>query len=151
MTQIVGELSRLYDALLNPKEVPSAELVAEELAVHIFDDRGVWDPDGLCTSVDLRNGMKVGFHPREVEHEVELRVVYNHIGLGKRSKQKQWGRSFIEQLESRLKNPAWRTTERSIETESFSFAAAIGIGDLCKSLAVVGLSLQDCLAGANPF
>jgi len=109
MYQILSELERLYDAASAPREVQSAELIAEELICRTsLGPSYTWDENQFRATARLANGLEIQLQPSEVNRviDVQFRLVNRgneeHKNVGKYMQQR------LDKAASLLRRSEWQ-------------------------------------------
>ena len=89
MAQINDELGRLRAALVSPKEVVSAELLAEEIAARCDRDYK-WDDETATAIMKLPSGLTIGIAGDESDRLVLLRLNWSSSGQQERKRVGKW-------------------------------------------------------------
>jgi len=121
MTQINNEVARLYEAILSPDKVSSAELIAEELASRcsaMLDYE--WERNKSCAKKNSSSGSIIEIVGNEADHTVDLDISWSHTGSG------EW-RKISKYLESRtrisvdaLKKDGWKVLRDDVNASMYA-------------------------------
>lgn len=112
MAQIKDELERLREAVLNPKAVESAEMIAEEIAARTdVLSHYQWDADQAHVSVELPTGLGVALFGDEAKRSLILQL--NWISTGMQPWKQVW----------RWVPEAAKTTKDILESSQWSIEA----------------------------
>lgn len=113
VSQIEGELLRLYEAYKTPGEVRSAELWAEEIAARICKNGYEWNGDAATAVLAFPGNLSVEVMGSESKQEVSVLVRWVSDGAFKHSKVSQWIKSISPKVGNVLKLGGWTVTTNS--------------------------------------
>lgn len=107
MSQICDELERLRDAFLDPKNVVSAELLAEELAARI-DRNYEWDDDQVAAIIHLTSGLEIRIIGDESGRKVSINLNWSSRGRQERKQIDKWMIPAKQHCVKVLRDAGWR-------------------------------------------
>ncbi len=136
MSQISGELESLYDATLNPEEVVSAELIAEELmARSVGIDRYIWDNENYSGLFETIKGLVVKVTGKESDNSIILNLSWNSKGTSDHRSLFKYIEGYLAKVYSMLKSKGWVIENKRNQRFSFNFTAYIDKTTLMKDIA----------------
>ena len=150
MTQIGRELKRLQSAATDPRNVMSAELLAEELAARSFNGRYKWNDNHLAAVTELASGVIVECIGRENDGEVEVHISWTSGGHHEYKKVGKWVAPALHAAVSQFKKFGWQILDEQIDaTYSLRIHARLsvesirtGIDRQCMMITALAESLQ---------
>jgi serine/threonine protein kinase len=144
LNQIRVELERLYDALREPSNVESAELVAEEIfsrTRHSYDYK--WNSDKLCAFVEFPSGLKISLIGNESEKQVCLKISWSYQGGSKyKILFKRLERVFND-LKRELASAKWTTDSSSKSGQSLNLTAHVDVQAAKRTIDDVASSIDN--------
>ncbi len=105
MTQIVSELLRLQDAMNNPNDVRSAELLAEELGARAFSSAYRWDRANLKAVGELP--FEFSIQGSETLRQLQAKVNWVHTGTESFKKIGKWLPEASQRIAAAFRRSDW--------------------------------------------
>lgn len=150
VAQVMGELQRLYDAILNPHSVRAADLLCHELAYRCCEnisqnDQLVWDYDRQKAELSLPSGVTLILTCDDFKHMVNGFLQWNKTGGNEFKNVRKYLKAHVDHTISTLSkggydiigHPSFSTGE-----SSFNFMCK------CDTLAANLAQKSQCLADA---
>jgi len=129
MAEIAGELERLEDAILNPSDVGSAELLAEEVAANSEVMSGYeWDADKIRATRILRTGMQVEIRADIEGQRVQLLIDWTSTGTEERRNLGKYIKTASQAAVDQLAAAGWEKMEDKVESRSIRILASLDAG-----------------------
>jgi hypothetical protein len=124
MAQIEAELQRLEQAVMRPKTVSEADLVAEELAVQTeMLAEYAWDEDTATARVERPSGLVVSLRGDVVRRRLSLWIDWARSGAHTSRNVGKFLRSALESTSAILKRGGWTVYEQDSTTEMLRIRA----------------------------
>ena len=134
MSQIRDELERLSDAFVDPTEVVSAELLAEEIAARsgrIYE----WNDDLATAVVQLISGLVIRITGNESDRLVVVNLNWSSSGKQERKQVGKWMTPAMDRSVKVLKASGWRIRIRNIQRlQSMVLEATLDVQSAAKTL-----------------
>ena len=141
--QIQAELSRLFDAISNPAEVVSAELVAEELAAHSEMMQGYeWNQNRSQAAVSLPSGITIALAGDEPNRAVDLELTWGRIGHEERGNLSKSISAAIDRVTEKLRSGGWSIAHANSRMSGLSIEASLDIRDARKNFTKCGAGID---------
>ena len=137
MAQINDELGRLRAALVSPRTVASAELLAEEIAARCGIDYE-WNDEAAAAIMQLPSGLTIRIAGDESDRLVLLRLNWSSSGQQERKQVGKWLAPATERCVGLLRKSGWRIRARNVQApRSMGLEATLSTGSAASSLASV--------------
>ena len=114
MSQIRDELGRLTDASLNPTEVVSAELLAEEIAAR-SDRVYEWNDDLATAIIQLVSGATIKITGNESGRHVAINLTWGRSGRQEHKRVGKWMAPAADRCVKMLEAAGWQIKTRNIQ------------------------------------
>jgi hypothetical protein len=115
--RILGELTRLAGCLNQDVPVTSAELITEELAMHVEEIRGYeWDIKNLKAYLHLTTGFSAEIAAIEATQAIEIKLSWENMGDRKFESVRKYAGPNSEKCASTLKKAGWKVTETRVSS-----------------------------------
>ena len=114
MSQIKDELERLFDAFLNPTEVVSAELLAEEIAARsnrVYE----WNDDLATAVIPLVSGAIIRITGNESDRLVGVHVNWSRSGKQEHKQVGKWMAPAADRCVKMLKSAGWKIRTKNVQ------------------------------------
>lgn len=149
MAQIKDELERLSGALLSPKKVVSAELLAEEVAARSVD-RYDWNDDLICATVRLPSGLEILITGNESTRHVVVNISWTSSGRQERKHVQKWMGAASDQCVKALHHSGWCIRTHNISPhELVVIVAELAVDVAARSLDAQVKVIRDVITILN--
>ena len=114
MSQIKDELERLFDAFLNPTEVVSAELLAEEIAARsnrVYE----WNDDLATAVIQLVSGAIIKITGNESDRLVVVHLNWSRSGKQEHKQVGKWMAPAADRCAKMLKSEGWKIRTKNVQ------------------------------------
>ena len=114
MSQIKDELERLIDAFLNPTEVVSAELLAEEIAARsnrVYE----WNDDLATAVIQLVSGAIIKITGNESDRLVVVHLNWSRSGKQEHKQVGKWMAPAADRCAKMLKSEGWKIRTKNVQ------------------------------------
>jgi hypothetical protein len=132
MSQIKGELERIRAAFINPRNVVSAEMLAEELACRAMDRRYEWDPDRISAHFDSPTGLAAEVVGNETDGRVEIKIEWKRKNPAHHSTVTKWIPKAAEQAYAILRKAGWSVKGGTTVGYTVGVEASIRVHDVAQ-------------------
>ena len=134
MSQILGELERLLDSLINPHRVVSAEMLAEELACRALDHRYKWNPNQLSANYESPTGLTAEIVGNETAGQIAITIEWIQRNEADRAKVTKWIPKASDQAHSVLLKAGWKGMVGTNVGYTVGIKAYIETADLAQQM-----------------
>lgn len=135
MTQIYGELQRIYTAIQRPNSVTSAELLAEELASRVdISATYQWCMETHTATFVTPAGQSIALRGDESSREVIVKAGAVNTNMDLRKNIVKYAQKALDQSTSLLKSTGWNITKRHGSASGHELGAVISADALSRSL-----------------
>ena len=135
LAQVESELRRLKQVLDNPEELPSAELVAEELVARSAGlGRYEWIDDRLEARIELASGLVISVTANEAQGMINLELNWSSSGLENRRAVGRWLPEATRTASDALKVSGWKVNITSKTGQVAHLVASIDVQDVFENL-----------------
>ena len=114
MSQIKDELERLFDTFLNPTEVVSAELLAEEIAARsnrVYE----WNDDLATAVIQLVSGAIIKITGNESDRLVVVHLNWSRSGKQEHKQVGKWMAPAADRCAKMLKSEGWKIRTKNVQ------------------------------------
>jgi serine/threonine protein kinase len=135
LAQVENELWRLKGILNSPEEIPSAELVAEELVARSVG-LGLykWIDDRLEARIELASGLVISVAANEAHGIINLELNWSSSGLENRRTVGRWLPEATRYVSDALKVSGWRVNVTSKTGQVAHLVASIDVREVFNNL-----------------
>lgn len=118
MGEVYFELSRMYDCLVNPETIQSAELIGEEIAFEAFEGRYDFDDEQTSIRKRLASGAEFVLRPVDADRTIELTVTFAAMGHEGRKNIGKYLPEACEKAKKFLRENGWEIKFESVSHNS---------------------------------
>lgn len=135
MSQIQGELSSLYEAYINPTQVQSAELVAEEMAsLSEISNRYDWNGDRKTATLESATGTSVHIVGDESNSRIQVSIAWTSKGDQDHKRIASKIKDNTDDASAELRKNGWQT-KAHYDYMSMQIVAYKNVNQIVQSLA----------------
>lgn len=121
MTQINNEVARLYEAILSPEKVSSAELIGEELVARCDAMLNYeWDRNKSCAKKRSSSGSIIEIRGNEADDTVEIEISWSHIGTDEWRKISKYLVERTKRSVDALKKNGWQVLKDDVNASLYA-------------------------------
>ena len=143
MSQIKDELERLFDAFLNPTEVVSAELLAEEIAAR-SNRVHEWNDERATAVVELVSGAIIKITGNESDRLVVVHLNWSRSGKQEHKKVGKWMGPAADRCVKILKVAGWQIRTMNIQRpQSMVLEATLTVSLAASTLTAQGDAISN--------
>jgi serine/threonine protein kinase len=139
MGQMEGELELLRGALLNPREVRSAEFITEELAHRIAIVCGYprynWNPNRLAASLCLASGAEISIIADENTRSIKVKIEWSNLGDRRYKNVRKYLKPAMDESVSSLQARGWKILPATyMRSSEAGFTVTMGVEELADQM-----------------
>ncbi len=147
VNQIRGELERLLEALMNPDQVESAELIAEEIISRTKTPYEYqWNCDKLEAVIDFKSGARISLIGHESKKQIRLCINWVYAGG---STQKQLSKKIagsFDDIKRQLNAARWSIEDKSKSGRVINFVAHLDVRDARRRINEIARNLDSVVS-----
>lgn len=147
LSQILGELQLLLEALRHPDKITSSEMIAQELAARIPQSgRMSWDPDDHVSEFNTPTGTHFELGSNEEESTVTLRIGWKSQGRHEHQSVAKWIPDAVERTQARLSKGDWSLEDVSYSNDQANIVAMADAKEVRDDFDGYSTSIGDAIA-----
>lgn len=145
--QMLGELTRLYQIIEEPKLVVSAELLAEELVSNCSAISGTykWKQDSNSAEARLPSGVIALVTGDESNGEITLSIRWIYDGNQDRRKVGKYIPTKCDKASSLLQSSGWKVTRNCKDVSNVELCAEASVASVREDLFVLAKGLNNAI------
>jgi serine/threonine protein kinase len=146
MGQIEAELSRLNEALRDPANVQSVELLAEEIAIRAESlSMYQWNADRSSAQYRTQSGLRVEVAADELAKAIDVRLDWETTGMEDRKRLSDLINNAKNRAAERLGAGGWRIHRRETNVGGFRVAASVDRAEARRNLPKLSAAIDGAL------
>ena len=147
MSQIQAELQRLYEAVLNPTSIQSAELIAEEIGARCEFSSGYdWDANQLMAVKEQPSGVKLEIRGDESQRRVFTSISWGDPGVQGKRHLGKFIQPSMNSAREILESSEWQIENTRTNYAHISISASVPVWQAKRNMHRTIESLNHALA-----